>query len=230
MLVSNPSPRNILDAGCGMGDFIFSIPEIKHSDFVTGIDASFSNIQLCKQLAESLGKSNYSFFQDNLSESAFPDQQDIILCSAVLMYIEDDVALLKKFHNSLSENGKLIVYVPVNYRRHLSVYKKVSAKPGFDYDEMIGRPHTYTDELIEQRIHAAGFVIEEKQHSFGRFASMMFEISALFEWHFKTQHAVLSVSLFPLYFLFLPINLVAMGRDYIGKRTTGNGCIIVAKK
>lgn len=209
---------------------MFSIPELRPTDSVTGIDLSFSNIQLCKQLAESLGKNNYSFFQDNLSESAFPDQQDIILCSAVLMYIEDDVALLKKFRNSLSEKGKLILYVPVNYRRFLSFYKNLSKKNGFDYDEMIGRPHTYTDESIVQRIHAAGFVIEEQQYSFGRLASIMFEISALFEWYFKTQHVLFSIPLFPLYFVFLPINMISMGIDYIGKRTTGNGCIIVAKK
>ena len=128
------------------------------------------------------------------------------------------------------ENERLILYVPVNYRRHLSVYKSVSKKSGFDYDEIIGRPHTYTDDSIKQRIRESGLVIEQQQHSFGTLAAMMFEISAIFEWYFKTKNYLLSIPLGILYLVFFPINLLAMISDYSGKRTTGNGCIIVAKK
>jgi ubiquinone/menaquinone biosynthesis C-methylase UbiE len=230
ILASTPAPRNILDAGCGMGDFIFSIPEIHHHDTVTGIDISYSNFQLCERFAETMTKHNCTFVHGSLSESPIPKNQDIILCIAVLMYIKDDVSVLRKFKEALAETGRLILYVPVNYRRHLRLYRTLSTKPGFDYDETIGRPHTYTDELIRERLMEAGLHIEHQYHSFGKISAIMFEISSIFEWFFKKQNPLLFIPLSLIYLVFFPFNLLAMALDYFGERTTGNGCIIVAKK
>ncbi len=230
ILSEGESPKNILDAGCGMGDFIFSIPDLNSTDAITGIDVSPSNIQLCRRLAETLNKQNSSFVQSNLSDATIPPDQDIILCIAVLMYVEDDIALLKKFRDALSERGKLLLYVPVNYRRHLSLYKTLSQKSGFDYDETIGRPQTYTDESIKQRLEDSGFIIEEQRYSFGTFAAVMFEVLAIFEFYFKRANPLFIVVLFPLYIIFFSFNISVMFYDYYSKRMTGNGTVIVAKK
>ena len=47
-------PLRVTDAGCGMGDFIFSVPEISSSEKTVGIDFSPSNIGLCFRLKELL--------------------------------------------------------------------------------------------------------------------------------------------------------------------------------
>ena len=223
-------PRNILDAGCGMGDFIFTVSELNRNDNIRGVDLSLSNIKLCEALAHTLKKSNVTFVQSDLINIEIPPDQDIILCVAVLMYIHDDVAVLKKFNDALSKNGRLLLYVPVNYRRNLSLYTLLSGKDGFDYDQSIGRPQTYTDNSILQKIKDAGFSIEDQRYSFGTAAAIMFEILAIMEWIIKTKNVLFNIFALLSYLILLPINFLIMVLDFFGTRTTGNGTMIIAKK
>jgi len=225
-----PPPKHIVDAGCGMGDFLFTVPEFRKGEQVTGIDSSQSNINICNRLMETLDKRNMKFVCSDLGAAEIPPQQDLIMCIAVIMLISEDTVLLKKFREALAPNGRLLLYAAVNYRRTLPLYKRLSQKDGFDYDQVIGRPQTYSDELLEQRIKESGLVIEEKRHSFGFGAATMFEISAIFEWLFKTWHPVFTLILIPFYLIFYPLYLLSMFLDYHGNRTTGNGVMIIAKK
>ncbi|MFA6455993.1 MAG: class I SAM-dependent methyltransferase [Bacteroidota bacterium] len=223
-------PKHVLDAGCGLGDFLFTMPEIRNTEHATGIDASNSNIELCNRFAGTLQRANTHFICGDLITTEFPTDQDVILCIGVLMYIQQDSALMKKFHEALSPEGTLIVYVPVNYRRTLKLYTQLSKHPNFDYDHIIGRPHTYTDESIEQLFSAAGFHIEERRFSYGPIAATMFEISAILEWMIKTWHPGFALLLLPFFVIFYPFYYISMQIDYFSFRKTGNGVVITARK
>lgn len=223
-------PRSVADAGCGMGDYLFTVPEFRRAERLTGIDVSGSNIDVCNRLAETTGRTNMQFICSDLASAVIEPNTDLILCIGVLMYIREDAAVLKKFHDALSPDGTLVLYAALNYRRNLPIYQRLAQKPGFDYDEIIGRPQTYTDESLNKRLTECGFTIVEQRHSFGVPAAIMFEISAIFEWYFKSLHPVLAVFLLPLYLLFYPLYLIAMETDVRSSRTTGNGVMIIAKK
>ncbi|MFZ4621140.1 MAG: class I SAM-dependent methyltransferase [Bacteroidota bacterium] len=229
-LVSIPSPQRIVEAGCGMGDFLFTVPKLRFAPQSLGIDVSPSNISVCQRLAQTIDAKEMTFICSDLTAADIPAGQDLILCIGVLMYIKDDEVVLRKFHDALSAHGKLLIYVAVNYRRTLSLYKRLAKNPGFDYDEIIGRPQTYTDESLEQLLNTCGFRIEQKEHSFGTFAATMFEISAIFEWVVKTQNPLISLLILPLYCLFYPVYFVSMLLDYFTARPTGNGVMITAVK
>lgn len=224
------TPRTVVDAGCGMGDFLFTTPEFRNAECLTGIDVSPTNIELCRRLAGVMNSRKMEFICSDLASATIPAQTDMILCIGVLMYIAEDRAVLRKFHESLSPDGRLILYAAVNYRRNLHIYRQLSKKPGFDYDGIIGRPQTYTDESLEQRLKECGFTILEQRHSFGKTAATLFEISSIFEWLFKTLHPVISLFLIPLYLIFYPFYLLSMTADVHGSRQTGNGVMIIAKK
>ena len=230
VLRSAEPPKRIVDAGCGMGDFLFTISEFKNAERITGIDYSQSNIDVCNRLAAMLRRKNMDFVCSDLGTAEIPPGQDLILCIAVLMLIKDDMLVLKRFRDALAPNGKLLLYAAVNYRRKLSIYKYFAKKSGFDYDEIIGRPQTYTDESLEKKLNECGFVIEEKIHSFGIVAATMFELSSIFEWLFKSWHPAVAVIVVPFYLIFLPLYILSMLFDYHGTRTTGNGVMIIAKK
>ncbi|MCK9408110.1 MAG: class I SAM-dependent methyltransferase [Bacteriovoracaceae bacterium] len=230
VLQTTGTPHTVIDAGCGMGDYAFSVPEFKKAKKVIGIDVSPSNIDACNRLAASTNANNMEFVCSDLGTAILPYNTDMILCIGVLMYIGNDSVVLKNFHASLSQNGTLLIYVAVNYRRNLSLYRRFAKKPGFDYDEIIGRPQTYTDTTLEQLLSESGFTILEKKHSFGKFAATMFEISAMFEWFFKSWHPLTAIILIPFYLLFYPLYLLSMTIDYHGSRSTGNGVMIIAKK
>jgi SAM-dependent methyltransferase len=224
------TPRSVVDAGCGMGDYLFTVPEFRRAERLTGIDVSGSNIDLCRRLAEADGRSNMQFVCSDLASAVIEPKTDLLLCIGVLMYIREDASVLKKFHEALSEDGTLVLYAALNYRRNLSFYKRLARNPGFDYDEIIGRPQTYTDASLRSVLTACGFIVVEERLSFGVPAAIMFEISAIFEWYFKSLHPVLTVFLLPLYLLFYPLYLITMEADVRGSRTTGNGVMIIAKK
>ncbi len=229
-LQSVTNPKRIVEAGCGMGDFLFTIPKLRRAEFVLGIDVSQSNISVCQHLADTIGAKNMTFVCSDLAAADIPPDQDLILCIGVLMYIKNDETVLRIFHDALSDNGKLLIYVAVNYRRTLSLFKRLSMKPGFDYDEIIGRPQTYTDESLEQLLKRCGFRVENKEHSFGKITATMFEISAIFEWIVKSMNPLISLIVMPLYLLFYPFYFVSMMLDYVTTRSTGNGVMITAVK
>ncbi len=229
-LRSMPAPKNIVEAGCGMGDFLFTIPALRGAESVLGIDVSQSNIAVCSRLAESDGAGNMRFVCSDLAEAEIPSGQDLILCIGVLMYIKEDETVMRKFHAALSPGGKLLLYVAVNYRRTLSLYRTLSKRTGFDYDEIIGRPQTYSDESLEQLLLRCGFRIERREYSFGTFAAAMFEVSAIFEWLVKTKNPLMSLLIIPFYLLFYPFYFISMTADLHTRRKTGNGVMITAVK
>lgn len=222
--------KKVVDAGCGMGDYLFTVPEFTKADLLLGIDISQSNIDLCHHLASTVGRHNMEFLCSDLASAEYPESVDLILCIGVLMYVQDDITVLRKFHDSLRPNGTLLLYAAVNYRRTLPFYKRLEKHPLFDYDMIIGRPHTYTDATLKHRLSECGFTIQEQCHSFGPVAAIMFEISALFEWYFKSLHPIASIALLPFYLIFYPLYLVSMIIDVHTSRSTGNGVMITAKK
>ena len=225
-----PSPRRVTDAGCGWGDFLFTTGAFTRSEQALGIDVSPSNIALCQRLAEELHRPSLRFLCSDLASAAIPPQQDLILCIGVLMYIAEDEMVMRKFHDALSEDGLLLLYVAVNYRRRTALYRHLAQRPGFEYDEIIGRPQTYTDASIAALLERTGFEVVEQRHSFGTVAATMFEFSAIFEWLYKSGNIVTHILITPFYLLFFPLYHLAMALDHLGRRTTGNGVMITARK
>jgi SAM-dependent methyltransferase len=220
----------VTDAGCGLGDFLFTLPAVRKARHVTGIDLSPSNIELCQRLAESSDAANMKFICSDLSEAEFPAEQDLIICVGVMMYIKDDEALLRKFRQSLAAGGRVVVYAAVNYRRRLSLYQRLSKMPGFDYDDVFGRAQTYTDGALEQLVERCGFTVEKAEYSFGPAAAIMYEISSIFEWIIKSNHVLFSLLIVPIYAVFYPFYIIALIYDYHSTRPTGNGLVITAVK
>lgn len=225
-----PSPRRVTDAGCGWGDFLFTTNAFAGSEQLLGIDVSASNITLCQRLAEELHWPAMRFVCSDLASAEIPAQQDLILCIGVLMYITEDEQVMRKFHAALADEGELLLYVAVNYRRRTSLYRTLVKRPGFDYDEIIGRPQTYTDETLRALIERTGFEVIEQRHSFGTVAATMFEFSAIFEWLYKSGNIFTSILITPIYLLFVPLYHLTMAVDHLGTRTTGNGVMITARK
>ncbi len=223
-------PTRVLEAGCGMGDFLFTIPELRRAPSVLGIDVSGSNIAVCRRLAETTDAQNMSFVCSDLATAELPMGQELILCIGVLMYIKEDEMVLRKFHDALAPDGRLLLYAAVNYRRNLSVFKRLSRIPGFDYDEIIGRPQTYTDESLQRALTQCGFSIEHMEHSFGTPAAIMFEISMIFEWYIKSKNPLIALIVLPIYLIFIPFYFISMLADFHSTRTTGNGVMITAVK
>src|SRR3990172_7789431 len=168
-------PDRVIDIGCGLGDHSFLAARMFHTATVTGIDTSKSSIDLCTQYASAINSERHSFLHGDMSGLSAEESASLVLCITVLQYIPDDIGTLQKLRSLLTENGRMILYVPVHFRRYLSWYKRLSLLPDFNYDSQLGRAHTYTSEEIVEKAQLAGFSIERIEHTYGPVGAVTYE-------------------------------------------------------
>lgn len=95
---------HIMDFGSGTG--LLTIEIAPHVGKITGIDMSKSmNEEL--NANRDLVQSDLEILELDLSKSTINTKYDGIISSMTLHHVEDIVALFKKFHNMLEENGTI---------------------------------------------------------------------------------------------------------------------------
>ncbi|UFH55367.1 bifunctional 2-polyprenyl-6-hydroxyphenol methylase/3-demethylubiquinol 3-O-methyltransferase UbiG [Spirosoma sp. KNUC1025] len=108
----------VMDMGCGSG--IFSNYLAEKGCRVTGIDGSPAMIKLCNEKKTS---PNVQYIRQSLpvDDLAVYQQQDAIVLSSVLEYIDPMAPLIQQVRTLLKPNGILFVSIP----NSLSVYRRV---------------------------------------------------------------------------------------------------------
>lgn len=105
---SLPLNGKILDVGCGNGVISRHLGRLGFN--VLGIDVSEKTIEMAKAIEP---MPNVSFMKKSAEELVASGQKyDAVICSEVLEHLHDPGALLKVLHETLADNGKLIVTVP----------------------------------------------------------------------------------------------------------------------
>ena len=105
---SLPVNGKILDVGCGNGVISSHLGRLGFN--VLGIDVSEKTIEMAKAIEP---MPNVSFMKKSAEELVASGQKyDAVICSEVLEHLHDPGALLKVLHETLADNGKLIVTVP----------------------------------------------------------------------------------------------------------------------
>lgn len=103
--------RRILDAGCGVGNFVEQVAD--DAELVLAVDLSPMNIDvLNRRFAH---KNNVEVWQVDLDEQAAAvaaKNIDTIVCLDVLEHVERDEVLLERFHQIVRPGGHLLVKVP----------------------------------------------------------------------------------------------------------------------
>jgi 2-polyprenyl-3-methyl-5-hydroxy-6-metoxy-1,4-benzoquinol methylase len=104
---------SLLDVGCGSGVMTNLIASVYPHCPILGIDRDEDGIEYAKGQAAQNGL-RQTRFQALDIESDFPKgKYDAITCMAVLQFIRDTQALLKKFYDALTVGGHLVIQVPV---------------------------------------------------------------------------------------------------------------------
>ncbi len=104
----------IIEFGCGSG-YMISLPLLEGGYNIYGVDSCVNSIAYGKKLLREFGHS-----EDRLRAADLNDinvNPDVIIASEVLEHIPDKGlnAILKVFHNKISNNGLLLVTVPNGY-------------------------------------------------------------------------------------------------------------------
>lgn len=229
ILANTPFSFNLLDAGCGEGQFLLPYVGIYKQGHFKGIDRADSNISFCKNYVQVNGYSNAAFEQKEIESLQETGLYDIVLCISVLPYCKDDYAALRELYTAMKSGGELLLYVPVNNTIILSFYKTILNKYD-NYERIQKNQRIYTKDGLLKLLHSQGFVVNETTYTYGFFGKLSNELYnthlILFNAYSLPFKIILSISLF----LFYPLILLCMLLDFILPVTSGNGLMIVAKK
>lgn len=121
-LNGGPLGSRVLDAGCGIGNFVELLRQ--RTEHVMAVDLSPKNIAVLRRRFE--GAANVEVLQTDLDaqrEELRARDVDAICCLDVLEHIEDDGALVKSFAGILKQGGTLFIKVPAHAWLYGSVDK-----------------------------------------------------------------------------------------------------------
>jgi trans-aconitate methyltransferase len=219
----------VVDTGCGDGLHTFA-PARRFSKLrFLGIDKNEANIVFCQRYSERITTANHlHFLHQKLEELTLGNEVNLLLCIGTLQYIGEDVKVLKNFAQALTQDGCLLLYVPVNGRVVLPLYRRFSDKMNH-YEKSQHRQRVYTPAEIFEKLETAGFAVREKQLTYGVAGILGHEIYSLLlmgmgntrRWGWLFGLLLVAA---------LPVILLLKGVDYFLPKKSGNGCLIVAEK
>ncbi|RBP49892.1 class I SAM-dependent methyltransferase [Arenicella xantha] len=119
---------SLLDFGCGWGSLLLKMP--KRIQLYCFDLSSQAMTNVCKILSWS----GRSVIPARIEDSSIlePAELDFITCSHVLEHVSDDESILLAFHASLSDQGVLLINVPINEvwddPKHVRPYTRASLR------------------------------------------------------------------------------------------------------
>lgn len=138
---SAPAPAKVLDFGCGPGVIALAVSRLGYD--VLGTDGSAGMVGRANAVAAAAGLGRLRFELVDATSTHFPDQSfDVIICSSVLEYLPQDMAVLGRLVDSLKMGGSLLVSVPNAWSligiaerslRWLRRFRRVGMGRHFDY-------------------------------------------------------------------------------------------------
>jgi 2-polyprenyl-3-methyl-5-hydroxy-6-metoxy-1,4-benzoquinol methylase len=208
---------DVLDAGCGLGRHAFSIARKYPSISIVGVDLSGENISICNGIRKKNHFEGITFHKGDLRSVDLGQRFDVIICSDVLEYIEEDNRVLDNFQRLLKENGRLILHTPrLNPRRYLRLFERY-----FRCDPREKAAHAregYTESQLRKKISKSGLTLASLRYTFGNFGSLSWELSKILE-----QFKLVFVLCFPLILLLGYLDSLKINRK-------GNGILIEARR
>ena len=140
--------RNIVEVGAGTGSFSKLLLETA-PETVTLIEPSDMFQKLKEEIDHSKYETKIKFINGIFSNFVFSNSDnqrpDTIVYINVLEHVEDDTSELQLMHNSLTQNGKICIFVP-------AVPFLLS-----DFDRQIGHFRRYSRKELVSKCETAGF-------------------------------------------------------------------------
>ena len=226
---NHAKPFKLIEAGCGNSDYIFHYAhKFPQSKFI-GIDIIKDNISLSKFYSKIFKLENTMFRHIDLLDFEYNDKVDIITCIAVMNVVENDELAFANFSKLLKQNGKLLLYLPLN-PGHSSKFNNWLAKkyPNAHYNSVHPFKQHYTLESVTEKLNNNGFEVVQSTYSYGKWGKVSYEIrQSLLMLIFSIP--ILSFVLVPLWIVLLPVFSTLMLADLYTKNKSGNGLLIVAE-
>lgn len=220
----NP-PKNILDAGCGFGQYSYFMAKKFPVAKIFSVDVKVDYLEDCKYFFEKTGLENTEFAFADLTKIDYENQYDFALSVDVMEHIEDDIGVFKRFYKALKPGGRVLINTPSNLGG--------SDAESEDDDSFIGE-HVrlgYSKEDICAKLEQAGFKIESFDYTYGKWGNLYWKVGIKYPMLMLNKSQLFFIIL-PFYYLFTLLGtLLFMWLDVNDKnKSEGTGVLVVGFK
>ncbi len=225
--INSESREFVWDVGCGDGQF--SLFEVDHTNHIlVGTDRNLKWLQFLTEYTHKSGRTRFEYHL--LGEEAPLNLQfDRIYCFAVLPCVVNVSNSFETFYANLKDHGVLHVYVPVNFKIEIPLYRKMFNK--FHHSEKgQNRTQIFTKVEILNYAKAAQLkpiYMRETYGYFGRIGHELWSMTTMLLGSSKIWHNLLGlVVIFPIFFLLQILKYVDLNQTI----KNGNGLYITFQK
>lgn len=215
---------DLLDAGCGFGQYDHFILKNFENVHITSIDVKESYLNDNRRFfLKDIEKERIQFMVADLLNLNLEKKFDLIICIDVLEHIEDDQKVIQNLSSLLKKGGYFLMHSP----SHLS------EEDGEEDETFVGEHARtgYSKNEIEEKLMIADLLPELTQYTYGKWGRRAWIISI--KWPMILLNKFRLWGLIPLIFyypLILPITLLLNFADLFNKKKTGNGIFSIAKR
>lgn len=143
---------NILDLGCGQGDFLAKAKTIFPEACLAGLEISEQGVVITRQKVPDAKVIVGDLLNPPIQLNEYQSWADLAICSEVLEHLDEPVRFLQAARHYLSNQGRLILTVP--------------GGPISAFDRHIGHRQHFNRRSISDLMRQSGFVVE-KSYSAG---------------------------------------------------------------
>lgn len=215
-----PRRSHVLDAGAGVGLFSYWLSSNNPDFSVLALDTCKEHVCNGNKFVRELKRTNLHFKSQCISEFKANEAFDLVLCSQVLEYLEQDTQTLANFYSVLRPDGTIIATVKTKYKTELSEsdYKQGIFRCGYDM--------THLKKVVKD----AGFKKVKAHFIGGKFGKAAEKIGFLIPIS-MLKFSKLSFAILPFYFLIaLPLSMLFNWLDSHSPHSEGQGIVLVAMK
>lgn len=215
---------NVLDAGCGFGQYSYFIAQKFKNSEVLGVDINERRIRECEKFARSEKIENLKFEIADLTKLNFAEKFDLILAIDVMEHIENDEEVFRNFHKAMKKDGLLIISTPSNLG---------GSEVHSEEDESFIEEHVrsgYGADEIKDKLEKIGFKNISVKYSYGKWGNLSWRLMIKFPVLLLGKSFAFALFL-PLYYLVILVpGIFMMWLDTKIENKSGTGLIVTARK
>lgn len=224
LLQNRTESLEIYDAGMGFGQYTYYLARRFPNAQILAVDVKADQVEDCRQCFAGMGMNQCSFAVEDLLSIRHENRFDLVLTVDVMEHIVEDRRVFGNLARSLKPGGALLVNTPSNlggsdvHSDDEQSFIEEHARAGYGVEE------------IREKIESAGLQVESIIFTYGPLGSLAWRLGIKYPILLLNASKLLLIVL-PLYYLAtLPIVLPLMYLDYVSKKTTGTGLLVVARK
>jgi SAM-dependent methyltransferase len=177
---------HILDAGAGFGQNTYFLSRLSRKWSILGIDIKKDEVCHCNKFFHKIGEDNVLFKIEELRTFRQDKAFDLILSVNVMDQIREDCKVFHNFHESLKDNGMLLLTAPSNDRQIVQnkIFTEEVVRKGYDRKEIV------------KKLKDAGFSKIQFYYGYGKPGQL--------SWNLSIKIPVILLDISKAFFLLMP--------------------------